>query len=134
MRGNGTIVGQRRLRSSIWTRGAAVRTFRGLALFAALALLGGGGCLMEQQFADPLNAESVALMLAAVLIATGTILAGTLVLAMGRTRLRSKPPGRSGEILVVKPISINRRQLEWNSKDKDVSIPCRYVDHARIRQ
>lgn len=68
--------GQRCFRSSLWTRGGAVRTFRGLALFAVVALFGFGGYLIEQQFANPLNAESVVLIFAAVLIATGVILSG----------------------------------------------------------
>ena len=63
-----------RSRQSLAARGQFLNTFGGLGFGVAFSLLALGGYLIEQQFENPIQDQSVGLLLAALLIATASTL------------------------------------------------------------
>jgi hypothetical protein len=59
-------------RRSLAARGQFLNTFAGITFCVSFSLLALGGYLLEEQFQNPLQAQSIALLLAALLIATAT--------------------------------------------------------------
>ena len=121
-------------RSSLAARGRFWRVFGGQAIFLALAFLMIGAYILEQQFADPVQAHEAGLLFAAVLIATALNLMYCMLYPARRVRRR----------IIVRAVSISpwngqdlvpteRRLLAWRAVSKD-ALPCnRYVDRTRIR-
>jgi hypothetical protein len=106
-----------------------------LAIFAALVLLGSGGYLVREQFADPVRAEPVGLFVSALLIATGVTL--LLCLVRPARKIRSKLAGRPTKTAPLPhdlPVAASRRRmLLWAPERREASFQSRFVDHARIR-
>jgi hypothetical protein len=121
-------------RSSLAARGRFWRVFGGQAIFLALAFLMIGAYILEQQFADPVQAHEAGLLFAAVLIAAALNLMYCMLYPARRVRRRI--------IVRAGPISpwngqdlapTERRLLAWRAVSKD-ALPCnRYVDRTRIR-
>jgi hypothetical protein len=123
-----------RARSSLAARGRFWRVFGGQALFLALSFLMLGAYILEQQFADPVQARPAGLLLAAVLIAV----AGTLLYCM------LHPARRVRHRIIVRRIPISyrndrgvaaadRHTLAWHEGREDLLPRNRYLDRTRIR-
>jgi hypothetical protein len=116
------------------SRGGLIRTFGSLAAFVSLALLGLGGYLIDEQIRDPVQAQAVTTMFAALSISCGLMLLYGLLYEIGRRRLgtanRSRPALPSKPRIIVVP---RTHTLEWNPERKELSFHGRYIDQARIR-
>jgi len=120
--------------SSLAARGRFWRVFGGQAIFLALASLMMGAYILEQQFADPVQAHEAGLLFAAVLIAAALTLCYCMLRPARRVRRR----------IILRPIPISpwndqnlaateSRLPAWRAVSKD-ALPCnRYVDRTRIR-
>ncbi len=111
--------------------GQRPNTFAGIGFSLAFSLLALGGYLIEQQFANPLEAQSLALPVAALLIATAITLLYCLLHPYRKLRdhITAWPAAVSWEeenVTVAKSASRTRHV-------KDMPLPGRYVDRARIR-
>ena len=73
-------------RRSLASRGQFLNTFAGITLCVSFSLLALGGYLIEEQFQNPVQAQSVALLLAALLIATAASLLFCLLNSSRRSR------------------------------------------------
>jgi hypothetical protein len=73
-------------RRSLASAGQLVQTFAGIGYSLAISLLALGGYLVARQFQDPLEAQSVILLFAAVLIATSCALLWWLLRPFCRTQ------------------------------------------------
>jgi hypothetical protein len=73
-------------RRSLAARGQFLHTFAGLGFCVAFSLLATGGYLIEQQFENPVQAQSAGLLLAALLIATATTLLYFLLYSSRKSR------------------------------------------------
>ena len=119
-------------RRSLSARGQVLNTFAGLGFCLAFSLLGLGSYLIEQEFENPVNAQSIGLPFAALLIATAITLLYCLLhpSRKARRRLPVWPTGASWErrMVVVARSSTgtqtNRNEPPWH---------CRYVDRTCIR-
>lgn len=120
-------------RRSLSARGQFLNTFAGLGFCVAFSLLALGSYLIEQQFENPVNAQSIELLFAALLIATAITLLYCLLHPSRKSRRRVAvwPPGASWErrTVVVARSSTGTRikhrgELPWQG---------RYVDRTRIR-
>lgn len=120
-----------RSRTSLAARGQFLPAFGGQAVWVALTLLALGAYLIEDQFANPVQAPAVGLLFAALLIATAVTLLYCLLEAMTRTHRRAWIHSRTAEswhqgASVVQ----DRGALIWR---KDLPTQHRYVDRARVR-
>jgi hypothetical protein len=119
---------------SLSSRGGLIRTFGSLAAFAAFALLGLGGYLIGEQIRNPVQAQAVTTIFAALVISCGLVLLYGLFYEIARrqfpTARRSRPAAEPDHRIIVIPRS---HTLEWNSESKDLSFHGRYIDQARIR-
>lgn len=120
-------------RRSLSARGQFLNTFAGLGFCLAFSLLGLGSYLIEQEFENPVNAQSIGLLFAALLIATAITLLYCLLhpSRKARRRLPVWPAGASWErrMVVVARSSTgtqmkHRNEPHWH---------CRYVDRTCIR-
>ena len=75
-------------RRSLAARGQFLNTFAGLAFCVAFSLLALGSYLIEQQFENPVEAQSIGLLFAALLIATATTLLYCLLHPSRKSRRR----------------------------------------------
>jgi hypothetical protein len=73
-------------RRSLAARGQFLNTFAGITLCVSFSLLALGGYLIEEQFQNPVQAQSVELLVAALLIATATTLLFCLLHSSRRLR------------------------------------------------
>jgi hypothetical protein len=121
-------------RHSLAVRGQFLHAFGGQAIFVALALLSLGSYILGDEFANPVQAQSAGLLLAAVLIAASVSLVYSLF----------HPARKVGHRIIVrqKPISprnergfavTERQKLAWHKGRKDPFPSHRYVDYTRIR-
>lgn len=103
-------------------------------MFLALAFFLLGGYILEEQFADPVQAHPAGLLFAAVLIAAAISLLYCLLRPARRVRRR----------IIVRPIPISyrndqgvaateRRLLAWREMSEEALQCNRYVDRTRIR-
>src|SRR5258708_26885932 len=79
-------------RRSLAARGHFLNTFAGFGYGVALSLLALGGYLIAEQFENPVEAQSVGLLFAALLIATSITLLYCLLHPARKLRRRSAPP------------------------------------------
>jgi hypothetical protein len=120
-------------RRSLSARGQFLNTFFGLGFCVVFSLLTLGGYLIEQQFENPVEAQSIGLLFAALLIATAITLLYCLLHPSRKSRRRAAiwPAGASWErrTVVVARSSTgtrtkHRNELPWHG---------RYVDRTCIR-
>lgn len=115
---------------SLSARGQCLNTFAGIGFCLVFSLFALGGYLIEQEFADPMEARSAGLLVAALLIATAVTLLYCLL----------HPSRKSRHAVAVWPATVARDQKNvWiarsasRTRQTDIPIPGRYVDRARIR-
>lgn len=120
-------------RRSLSARGQFLNTFAGRGFCVAFSLLALGSYLIEQQFENPVNAQSIGLLFAALLIATAITLLYCLLHPSRKSRRCAAvwPAGASWErrtVMVTRSNTgtrtKNRGELPWHG---------RYVDRTRIR-
>ena len=122
-------VGSRR---SLAARGQFLNTFAGLALCVALSLLTLGGYLIEQQFENPVQAQSGGLLFAALLIATATTLLYFLLHSSRKLR-RPVSVGPAPVLLEEKTILIVRGSTAKQIEDSNaLPLQGRFIDRAVI--
>jgi uncharacterized membrane protein YbhN (UPF0104 family) len=120
-------------RRSLAARGQFLNTFAGLAFCVALALLTLGGYLVEQQFANPVQDQSTALLFAALLIATATTLLYFLLHSSRRLRHRVSVASVP-RLWEENPLVVARGNTGARSQDgAEVSSHGRFVDRTVIR-
>ena len=116
---------------SLVIRGRAMRTFSSIASFLALTLLALGVYIIKEEFANPIAAQSIALLTAAFALATGVTLLVYLI-----------PPRSSmWRDNSVEVSSVSLDWVEWaaengpsDSDEQRTDLPFQrwYVDPARI--
>ena len=120
-------------RRSLSARGQFLNTFAGLGFCVAFSLLALGSYLIAQQLENPVEAQPVGLLFAALLIATATTLLYCLLHPSRRPRPRVAiwPPGASWErrTVVVARCNTGMRTKQWG----DLPLHGRYVDRTRVR-
>lgn len=119
-------------RRSLSARGQLLHTFAGLGFCLAFSLLALGGYIIEEQFRDPVAANSVGLLFASVLIATASTLLYGFLHPSKQLRPQASAPPHSmpwepRRIVIARATTGmrigNRRSLP---------LHARYVDHARV--
>ena len=110
------------------------RTFGGMLIVSALLLLGFGGYLIEDQFADPLGSNPAGLFFAAAMIALALVLLSYVI----HPGARHEPKAAALQILEIPErgptIEIRiRERREPPGEHPELPLQSRYVDHSRIR-
>jgi hypothetical protein len=105
-----------------------VNTFAGIGFSLAFSLLALGGYLIEQQFANPIEAQSLAVPVAALLIATAIALLYCLLHPFRKlhSHVAVAVPWEETNGTAAMPAS-------RTPQAKDRPLPGRYVDRACIR-
>jgi len=119
-------------RRSLAARGQLLNTFSGLAFCVAFSLLALGSYLIEQQFENPVEAQSIGLLFAALLIATAITLLYCLLHPSKKSRRRVAiwPAGASWE---QRTVVVARGNTGTRTKHRgDLPLHGRYVDRTRI--
>jgi hypothetical protein len=116
---------------SLSARGQCLNTFAGIGFFVVFSLLALGGYLIEQEFANPMEAQSVELVFAALLIATAITLLYYLLHPSRKSRhhIAALPATVSWEqknVVVFRSASRTRLAA-------DLPPRGRYVDRTSIR-
>lgn len=116
---------------SLAARGQCLNMFAGIGFFLVFSLLALGGYLIEQEFVNPMEAQSVGLLFAALLIATAITLLYYLLHPSRKSRhdiaaLPATMSWEQGNVVVVRAASRTRLAA-------DIPPRGRYVDRARIR-
>jgi hypothetical protein len=120
-------------RRSLAARGQFLNTFGGLAFCVAITLLTLGGYLIEQQFANPVQDQSGALLFAALLIATATTLLYFLLHSSRRLH-RHVPVGAVPVLWEENPLVVARGNTGARLQDgAAVPLHGRFVDRAFVR-
>jgi uncharacterized BrkB/YihY/UPF0761 family membrane protein len=116
---------------SLSARGQCLNTFAGIGFSLVFSLLALGGYLIEQEFANPMEAQSVGLLLAALLIATSVTLLYCLLHPSTKSRdgIAAWPAAVAWEQKNV----VVARSASRTPQAADIPLPGRYVDRARIR-
>ncbi len=120
-------------RRSLAARGHFLNTFAGFGYGLALSLLALGAYLIGEQFENPVEAQSVGLLFAALLIATSVTLLYCLLHPSRKFRRRGAtwPAAASWE---QKTIVLARCNTGMRVKDRnDLPLHGRYVDRTRVR-
>jgi hypothetical protein len=120
-------------RRSLAARGHFLNTFAGFGYVVALSLLALGGYLIGEQFENPVQAQSVGLLFAALLIATSITLLYCLLHPSRKVRRRGDawPAAASWE---QKTIVLARCNTGMRVEDRnDLPLHGRYVDRTRVR-
>jgi len=121
-----------RARRSLSARGRFLNTFAGIGFCLAFSLLAGGGYLIEQQLANPVQEQSAELVFSALLIATAVTLFYCLLHPSRKRwhRVAAWPSAISwGEERAV----VARSASCWRDNQKNLHAQNRYVDHALVR-
>ena len=116
---------------SLSARGQCLNTFAGIGFFLVFSFLALGGYLIEQEFANPMEAQSVGLLFAALLIATAVTLLQCLLHPSRKSRHEIAPLPATvswAQKNVVVARSASRTRLA-----ADLPSRGRYVDRASIR-
>ena len=121
-------------RSSLAARGRFWRVFGGQAIFLAAVLLALGAYILEQEFADPVQAQAAGLLFAAVLIAAAVTLMYCMLHPARKVRhrviVRRIPTSNWNEPGLA---TTEQRMPAWREIAEDSSPRIRYVDRTRIR-
>jgi hypothetical protein len=119
-------------RRSLSARGHFLNTFAGIGFGLAFSLLALGSYLIEQEFENPVAAQSAGLLFAAMLIATAVTLFYCLL------HPSRKPPRRcavwpAGTSREEKTVVVARCNAATRMKQRsDLPLHGRYVDRTRI--
>ena len=119
-------------RRSLSARGHFLNTFAGIGFGLAFSLLALGSYLIEQEFENPVAAQSAGLLFAAMLIATAVTLLYCLL------HPSRKPPRRcavwpAGTSREEKTVVVARCDAATRMKQRsDLPLHGRYVDRTRI--
>ncbi len=119
---------------SLVLRGGLVRTFGGLAGFVVVTFLCGGLYILEETFANPLDAGAAAVITAAFIITLGAMLLFFLIKPQKRSRTMRlhRPVDSAGP--PVRPISAPAvGAMRQDDLRSNLSYQRFYVDHSRIR-
>ena len=119
-------------RRSLSARGQFLNTFAGIGFCLAFSLLAVGGYLIEQQFANPVQAQSTELVFSALLIATAVMLFYCL-LHPSRKRWRRIAAWPSALSWAEERTVIARSAARLGEDQKNLRMQNRYVDHALVR-
>jgi hypothetical protein len=120
-------------RRSLAARGQFLNTFAGIGYAVALSLLALGGYLIDEQFENPVQAQSVGLLFAALLIATSVTLLYCLLHPSRKLR-RRVAPWPAAPSWEQKTIVLARCNTGMRIKDRnDLPLHGRYVDRTRVR-
>jgi hypothetical protein len=120
-------------RRSLAARGQFLNTFAGPGFCVALSLLALGGYLIADQLENPVEAQSVGLLFAALLIATAITLLYCLLHPSRKLRHRvaAWPAAASWE---EKTVVVARCTTRTRIEDRNrLPLHGRYVDRTRIR-
>src|ERR1700730_13102151 len=120
-------------RRSLTARGQFLNFFAGITLCVSFSLLALGGYLIQKQFRNPVQAQSVELLLAALLIATATTLLFCLLHSSRRLRhhVAAWPLPTSGE---KKTIVVARCNTEAERADPTGRpLHRHFIDRTVIR-
>jgi hypothetical protein len=119
-------------RRSLAARGQFLNTFAGLAFCVAFSLLALGSYLIEQQFENPVEAQSIGLLFAALLIATAITLLYCLLhpSRKSRRRVAAWPGAASWEPRTTAVARCNTRAR--TKRRGNLPLHGRYVDRTRI--
>jgi hypothetical protein len=119
-------------RRSLSARGHFLNTFAGIGFCLAFSLLAGGAYLIQQQFANPVEAQSAELVFSALLIATAVTLLYCLLHPSRKLwhRAAAWPSAISwGQEKAV----VARAASRLGGNQKNLPMQSRYVDHALVR-
>jgi hypothetical protein len=118
---------------SLVARGGTKRTFGSIAVFLALSFMCLGVYMIEEQFANPIEAQPTGLFAAAVTLAMGSVLLCYLL----RPRKNKWHHGlhRRKALPAADRLAWNARRAAVNCCDdrKDLTYQRSYVDAVRIR-
>src|ERR1700737_2393144 len=121
-------------RPSLAGRGPFLNHFAGFCYAVSLLLLSLGGYLIGEQFENPVEAQSVGLLFAALLIATSITLLYCLLHPSRKSRRRSATPWPTAASWEQKTIVLARCDTGTRIKDRnDLPLHGRYVDRTRVR-
>jgi hypothetical protein len=119
---------------SLAVRGGLARTFGGLVSFLAVTFLCTGIYILDDAFANPLGAQAVALVAAAVIIALATILLFYLLKPQSKAK---KEAARRSHRSVARPKPALLEAVPGNPQNgvngQELAYQRVYVDHSRIR-
>ena len=119
-------------RRSLSARGQFLNTFAGLGFCVAFSLLALGSYLIEQQFENPVQAQSGGLLFAALLIATATTLLYFLLHSLRKLR-RPVSVGPAPVLLEEKTILIVRGSTVKQIEDGNaLPLQGRFIDRIVI--
>ena len=119
-------------RTSLSARGHFLNTFGGIGFCLASSLLAVGAYLIQQQFANPVQAQSAELVFSALLIATAVTLLYCLLYPFGK-RWHAIDAGPSVISWGSGRAEVARSASRWGEDQKNLQIHHRYVDHALVR-
>ena len=121
-------------RRSLAARGQFLNTFAGIGYGVALSLLALGGYLIGEQFENPVQAQSVVLLFAALLVATSITLLYCLLHPSRKLRRRGATAWPAAASWEQKTIVLARCNTGMRIKDRtDLPLHPRYVDRTRVR-
>jgi len=119
-------------RRSLSARGQFLNTFAGIGFSVSFLLLALGGYLIEQQFANPIQAEPVGLVVAALLVSTAITWLYCLVHPSRKLRHRAVD-WPSAVKLEEKTLVVARSGSRGPEDRRDLPLHGRYVDRTRIQ-
>jgi hypothetical protein len=119
-------------RRSLSSRGYFLNTFAGIGFSVAFSLLALGGYLMDQQFANPMQAQAVGLVIAALLVSTAITLLYCLVHPSRRWRHRTGYWAATNASLEDKTLVVVRSTSPGPPNPNNTPLQRRYVDRTRI--
>ena|SRR5215469_7752428 len=112
-------------------RGRAMHTFGSIATFLALTLLALGLYIIKEELANPIAAQSIAVLTAAFVLATGaTLLFYLIPLRNSWWRIKSRPASLVSLDWIV--WAAQNAPLGSNEQRTDLPFQRWYVDPARI--
>jgi hypothetical protein len=117
---------------SLSARGQRLNAFAGIGCSLAFSLLALGGYLIEQQFANPTEDQSLALPIAALLIATAVTLLYCLLHSFRKLQHNIIGWPAAAVSLETKNVAV-AGSASRKRQALDIPPPGRYVDRARIR-
>ena len=113
-------------------RGQLLHTFAGLGFCLVFSLLASGSFIIEEEFRDPVAANSAGLLFASVLIATAIILLYSFLHPSKNVQPRTgarphRMPSQPGTLVIARTTTGMRIGNPGN-----LPLHARYVDHARV--
>ena len=117
-------------RRSLSARGQRLNTFAGMGFSVAFSLLALGGYLIEQEFANPIQSNSLELPFAALLFTTALTLFFCL-LSPSRISSDERTESQSADYWQEKNVVVASSRAPAQ-RTQEIPVQVRYVDRARI--